>query len=134
MTSTIGTAWLDEQLAEYWTAATVHAYLIEDGTTFDPSVDLFLSDIPALDRIAGPTVLTGKAHANGYFTANDVQLTLGAGDVAEWFLVVRIGASEATSPIIGATDVMADDVPLNLTIGSGGILEFDIQALGLGRI
>lgn len=132
--TTIGTAWLDEMLAEYWTGSTIHAYLLEDGTAFDPTVDMYLADIPLGDRLVGPEPLTGLANADGYFTADDVQMTLGSGDVAQWFAIVRVDGSEASSPIVGATDVFANDIPLNAKTGDGGVVEFDIQALGLGRI
>lgn len=138
MTRMIGVEWLDEllspgSLATTWTDATVHAYLLENGTLFDPETDLYLSDIPGGDRLVGPVTVTGKTATNGYFDANDITFTVADGDVASWFVLVQVGGTEATSPIIGATDERADFSPLLLT-GNGGTVVFQIQSLGLGRI
>lgn len=134
MTTVIGTAWLDEMLDEYWSASTVHAYLLVDGSLFSPTLDKFLADIPGGDRLVGPVVVTGKINLGGYFTDNPISFTLGDGDVAEWLVVVRVDATEATSPIIGFTNVYEDNVPLNSVVGNGGVLQFSPLAQGLGRI
>jgi hypothetical protein len=131
--SNVGTAWLDLMLSEYWTASTIDAYLVADGTAFDPTVDLYLDDIPVLDRISTTTV-TGKSHLDGVFTADNVELPLGIGDVAQWFVIVRVDGTEATSPVVVATDAMANDIPINSIVGAGDVLEFNLQTLGLGRI
>lgn len=134
MTATIGVAWLDEMLAEYWTASTVHAYLIADGTLYNPSLDKFLSDIPSLNRIAGPVVVSGKVNNEGFFSDSPIAMTLDEGDIPEWLVIVRSAMSEATSPIIGSTNVYGDNTPLNSVVGNGGIVEFYPQSFGIGRI
>lgn len=131
--SALGTAWLDEMLAEYWTAATVAAYLLADGTDFDPDVDHFLADIPVEDHLT-IVLVNGKANLDGYFTSDPIVMTLGSGQTPQWLVIVRIDGTPETSPIIGATDVMADDIPLNSEPSNGNPYEFDTQALGLGRI
>lgn len=136
MTRFISPTWLEELLedsADAWTTATVHAYLLEDGTLFDPTLDLFLSDILVGDRLSGPVTLTTKSAAGAFFTADPIPFTLGEGLIAEWFVIVRIGGSEATSPVILATDERADGTPLLYT-GNGGTITFNPQAAGLGRI
>lgn len=136
MTRFISSTWLEELLedsADAWTTATIRAYLLEDGTLFDPVTDLFLADILVGDRIAGPVTLTTKSATGSFFTADPITFTLGEGNVAEWFVIVRIGGSEATSPIIIATDERSDGTPLLYT-GNGGTITFNPQAAGLGRI
>lgn len=136
MTRFISPTWLEELLedsADAWTTSTVHAYLLEDGTAYDPAVDLFLADIPSGDRASGPVTLAAKTAIGSFFTANPITFTLGAGLVAKWFIIVRISGSEATSPIIIATDERSDTSPLLYT-GNGGTITFNPQAAGLGRI
>jgi hypothetical protein len=136
VTRFISPTWLEELLedsADAWTTSTVHAYLLEDGTAYDPETDLFLADSPGGDRVAGPVVLSSKTATGAYFDADPITFTLGAGLVAEWFVVVRIGGSEATSPIILAVNERADTTPLLYT-GNGGTITFNPQAAGLGRI
>lgn len=136
MTRFISPIWLEELLedsSDAWTTSTIHAYLLADGTSYDPLVDLFLSDIPGGDRVAGPIPLTTKSADGAFFSADPITFTLGESFVAEWFIIVRIGGSEATSPIIIATDERADGTPLLYT-GNGGTITFNPQASGLGRI
>lgn len=132
----ISPTWLEELLkdsADAWETATIHAYLLEDGTAYDPEVDLFLADIPLGDRLVGPEALTTKSANGSFFTADPVTFTLAENLVAEWFVLVRIGGSEATSPIILATDERADGTALLYT-GNGGTITFNPQAAGFGRI
>jgi hypothetical protein len=136
MTRFISPTWLEELLedsANAWTTSTVHAYLLEDGTAYDPETDMFLSDIPGGDRVAGPITLTTKSATGSFFTADPIVFPLGEGLVAKWFVIVRIGGSEATSPVIIATDERADTTPLLYT-GNGGTITFNPSATGLGRI
>ena len=136
MTRFINPVWLEELLedsSDAWTTSTVHAYLLEDGTLYDPTLDLFLADILVADRLVGPVVLTTKSATGAFFTADPVTFTLGEGFVAEWFVVVRVGGSEAASPVIYATDERADGTPLLYT-GNGGTITLTPQASGLGRI
>jgi hypothetical protein len=136
MTRYISPIWLEELLedtADAWTTATTHAYLLDDTTGFDPTLDLFLGDIPGGERVSGPVVLTTKSATGSFFTADPITFTLMEGIVAEWLVVVRVGGSEATSPVIIATDERADGTPLLYT-GNGGTITFHPQAAGLGRI
>lgn len=136
MTRFISPTWLEELLedsADAWTTATIRAYLLVGGTTYDPTTDLFLADIPGGDRVSGPVTLTTKTATGEFFTADPITFTLGDGQVAEWFVIVRIGGSEATSPIIIATNERSDTSPLLYT-GNGGTITLNPQAAGLGRI
>lgn len=138
MTRQIGVEWLDElltpgNLSTTWTDATVHAYLVDSVSTFNPATDKYLSAIPVGDRVASPVVVTGKTTNDGYFDANDITFTVPDGVIVAWFVLVQVAATEATSPIILSTNERADYSPLLLT-GNGGLVVFQVQALGLGRI
>jgi hypothetical protein len=134
MTAVTGTAWLDQMLDEYWTDATVHAYLLADDALFSPTIDMHLSDIPGGDRLVGPTVVTGKLNLGGFFTDDPVPFVLDEGDVAAWLIYVLIGVDEESSPIVGSTNVYGDNTPLGSVVGNGGVVEFYVQPQGLGRI
>lgn len=136
MTRYISPIWLEELLedsSDAWTTSTVHAYLLDDSTGYDPTLDLTLADIPLGERVSGPVVVTTKTASGSFFTADPITFTLVEGGVAEWFILVRIGGSEATSPVIIATDERSDGTALLYT-GNGGTITFNPSGSGLGRI
>lgn len=138
MTRFISPVWLDEMLetseAE-WATATVHAYLLEQGTAYVPATDLFLADIPGGDRI-GPTALTGMDATDGFFTADPIDFALAPLQIAEWCVIVRVdGGGEAASPVIGSFNERGDGSALLLDGGAGGMtVTLQPQAIGIGRI
>lgn len=133
MTRAIGTSWLNQMLASGWTSPTISAYLLNSASLFNPTTSLTLANIPAPDRVSGPITLTSKTVSAGYFDAADIDFTLANGIVAAWVVLVQVGGSEAASPVVGSTDERADGSPILVT-GNGGIVRFQVQALGLGRI
>lgn len=134
MTTAVGTSWLDQMLATGWVSATVRCYLLSSTSSFNPTLHKNLSQVPVIDRVAGPVTLTGKTALGGYFDATvDPVFTLANGVTAKWFIAVFVGASEALSPIIVATDERAGDAELAI-VGNGGQVKLPFTPLGVGRI
>lgn len=131
MTKAVGSAWITKMLAAGWVSADVDAYLLDQASSFDPTVDLLLADILA-DVVAGPVAVTGKtSDDDGYWDGDNVFFTVADGDEAAWFVLVE--SDGVDDPIIGSTNQRADNSPLAI-VGNGGLVEMQVQDIGFGRI
>lgn len=88
-----------------WDTNTIKVVLVD---TADYTVNLtshqFLSDVPALARVATSPALTGKTVAAGVADAADVTLTAVTGDPCEALIIYQDTGVEATSRLIAYID------------------------------
>jgi hypothetical protein len=78
---------------------------------------MFLSEVPAVARVATSLALTGKTVSGGAFDANDVVLSGVTGDTVEALLLFQDTGVEATSRLIAYINSGAS-LPLAPTGGS----------------
>lgn len=113
-----------------WVADTIKLVLID---SLDYTVSLathnFLSDVPAIARVATSAALTGKTATAGVADADDGVFTAATGDQSEAVLVYKDTGVETTSRLIGYIDTATG---LPVTPNSGNInIVFDS---GVNRI
>jgi hypothetical protein len=103
-----------------WLTVDIKALLID---TADYTVDIngheFLNSIPAIARIAGSNVFTGKTAALGIADADNITFPLVTGDSIEAMVIYADTGSEATSTLIAYLDTGAG---LPLTPNGGDII------------
>lgn len=88
-----------------WDSDTVKAVLVDTAAyTPDPATDEFLSEIPAVDRIAVSAALTGKTVTAGVADAEDVTFPAVSGDSVEAIVLFKDTGDPATSPLIAFLD------------------------------
>lgn len=79
----------------------------------------FLSDVPALARVATSANLTGVTVTNGVFDADDVTLSSVTGDQAEALIFYIDTGTESTSRLVAYLDTGWTGLPV--TPGGGNI-------------
>lgn len=84
-----------------WPSDTIKAVLV-DNNAYTPNLSTheFLSDIPALARVAISPALTGKSITNGVADADDVTFPLVTGPQSEAIVLFKDTGVEATSRLI----------------------------------
>lgn len=108
----------------------VKAVLIDLAGYSYSAAHQFLSDIPAIDRIAISGALAGKTFTNGRFDADNATFTAVTGDVSEALALFIDTGNPATSPLIMYIDTGVPEFPItpnggniNVTWNASGIFD-----------
>jgi hypothetical protein len=90
-----------------WNADDIRVVLVDlNDYTPDFVNDEFLSDVPALARVAISSSLTGKTTVAGVADANDVTFPLVTGDESEAIIIYQHTGVDATSRLIAYIDTV----------------------------
>ncbi|AHN84047.1 hypothetical protein GJ25_gp036 [Mycobacterium phage Hawkeye] len=109
-----------------WTADNIKAVLV-DVADYTVAIDTheFLSDIPAIARVATSANLTGKSNVLGVMDVGDFAFTAVTGDPSEAVVFYKDTGNAATSPLISYHDtatglpVTPNGGDINIVIDSG---------------
>jgi hypothetical protein len=111
-------------------AGNVKALLVDLADYTYSASHQFLSDVPAIGRVATSANLTGKTYANGLFDADNASFTAVTGDVSEALIVFIDTGSPATSPLVAFFDTGVTGLPvtpnggdINITFNASGIFQ-----------
>jgi len=90
-----------------WSADDIRVVLVDlDDYTPDFVNDQFLSDIPAIGRIATSSALAGKTTVAGVADADDVTWSLVTGDESEAVVIYQNTGVDSTSRLIAYIDTV----------------------------
>lgn len=88
-----------------WVVDNIKAVLVDSADYIvNLATDQFLSDIPAVGRVATSGNFTGKTTTAGVADADDITLTGVSGDQSEAVVIYRDSGSPATSQLIAYID------------------------------
>lgn len=114
-----------------WLTDNIKVVLVDAADyTVNLATHEFLSDIPALARVATSTNLTGKTSAAGVADAADVTFTAVTGDPSEVLVIYKDTGTETTSPLIAYIDT-ATGLPVT---PNGGDITVTWAAQGIFKL
>lgn len=96
----------------HWLTDDIQAILVDTADYTFALGHAWLSDVPALARVATSPPLTGKTAGGGIADANDVTFSSVSGDPAEAIIIYRVGSLETNSHLIAYIDTVTSGLPV----------------------
>jgi len=103
------------------------AILVDTAAYTYSDTHTFLSEIPAVDRIATSANLTGKVINGANFDSDDLVWTSVTGDTSEAVILVQDSGNPATSRLIVYVDTGITELPIT---PNGGDINVAVNANG----